>query len=136
LKSEKFEKGKRMNQTLFLLGLSVVLVFSSCARNERRAPAYNSTQCPFCTVHPGTCSYCTGTGKCAYCQGTGKRLVMWPNIPEENITFGSYGEQCSFCKGTGTCQYCGGKDKCWACKGSGAIHSWDFYGEYKGATSK
>jgi len=31
LKSEKFEKGKRMNQTLFFTRLSVVLVFSSHA---------------------------------------------------------------------------------------------------------
>jgi DnaJ-class molecular chaperone len=125
-----------MKQTLLLLGLAIALASSSCARNEMRAPAYNAAQCPFCTVKPGTCSYCNGTGKCAYCQGSGKRQVMWPNIPEENIVFGSYGEQCSFCKGSGTCHYCEGKDKCWACKGSGAIGSWDFYEEYKGVKSK
>jgi RecJ-like exonuclease len=125
-----------MYRTLLLIGLSTFLLFSSCARNEERAPAYNPKQCPFCTTQPGKCAYCAGTGKCAYCQGTGKRRVVWPNIPEENITYGAYEEQCSFCKGTGICHYCGGNDKCWVCKGSGAIQSWNFFDEHKGETGK
>jgi Archaea-specific RecJ-like exonuclease, contains DnaJ-type Zn finger domain len=126
------KKGECMYRTLLLTGLSVLFLLSSCARNEQRAPAYSATKCPFCVIHPGTCTYCNGTGKCAYCNGTGKRQVVWPNIPEESIKKGSYDEQCSFCKGTGTCHYCVGKAKCWACKGTGTVHSWDFYDECKG----
>jgi DnaJ-class molecular chaperone len=125
-----------MKRKLFMLGLWVVLVVSSCARTEQRAPAYNPAQCPVCTTRPGVCSYCNGTGKCVYCNGTGKRHVVWPNIPEDGIVKGSYDDQCSFCKGTGACPYCGGNDKCWACKGTGTIRSWDFFEEYAGVKSK
>lgn len=125
-----------MVRTLLLIGLSTLLMFSSCARNEQRAPAYNPKQCPFCTTAPGKCCYCAGSGKCAYCLGTGKRVVVWPNLPEDNITYGSYGEQCAFCNGTGTCRYCEGNAKCWVCKGSGEIQSWDFYDEHTGEKGK
>jgi RecJ-like exonuclease len=121
-----------MDRRNFIAGLGALLAAASCARDEKRPKAYDEKQCPFCSTNPGACSYCEGTGKCSFCGGTGKRKTEWSEVPEENIKKGAYSEQCSFCKGTGKCTYCGGNTKCWACKGSGKINTWNFYDEFIG----
>ncbi len=117
-----------MDRRSFLAGCGALLALASCARDEKRAKVFDEKQCPFCTMNPGTCDYCKGSGKCSFCGGNGKRKTAWFDVPEENIHRGSLTEECTFCKGTGTCRYCNGNKKCWACKGSGRVNNWDFYG--------
>jgi hypothetical protein len=115
---------------LLALGLAMVLL-ASCARMDQRGERYNPKQCPFCTMKPGVCNYCNGSGKCSFCQGTGTRVNSTNNIPDPDIRHVTYTTPCPFCKATGTCRYCDGRGKCWACKGLGTIESWEFYEKYK-----
>ena len=118
-----------MDRRNFIAGLGAILA-SSCARDNMRPKAYDEKECPFCTTHPGTCSYCKGTTKCPFCNGTGKRKTVWNDVPEENIKHGSYEDECSYCKGSGKCRYCDGSTKCWGCNGTGKINTWDFYDKF------
>jgi RecJ-like exonuclease len=119
-----------MDRRNFIAGLGALLAAASCSRDEKREKAYDEKQCPFCSMHPGECSYCNGSGKCSFCKGTGKRSTVWTDDAEQNIKKGSYNEQCPHCNGSGKCRYCDGNKKCWACKGAGKINTWDFYDEF------
>jgi RecJ-like exonuclease len=107
------------------------LATTSCARMDKRAPRYDASECPFCSVKPGVCSYCNGTKKCSFCGGSGIRKTGTPTIAEAGIKKTSYEEKCPYCKGTGVCRYCQGTGKCWACDGTGKVTSWDFYEKYQ-----
>jgi DnaJ-class molecular chaperone len=121
-----------MKRSLFALTIVLSLLFAfSCARDEQREARYNPKQCPFCTTNPGVCFYCGGSGKCSFCNGTGKRKTVSPDVPEQDLKKAFYTETCPYCKGTGKCRYCDGKGKCWACKGTGAIESWEFYEQFR-----
>jgi RecJ-like exonuclease len=111
--------------------LAALLAIGSCARMDKREARYDASECPFCSVTPGECSYCHGSKKCAHCNGTGVRKTGSPVIAEENIGATSYEEKCPYCSGTGTCRYCRGKGICWACDGDGKVESWDFYEKYQ-----
>jgi len=110
---------------------AAALAAASCARMDKREARYDPSECPFCSVKPGVCSYCSGTTKCAHCNGTGTRTTGTPLIAEDNISRKSYTETCPYCSGTGVCRYCRGSGKCWACDGAGKVESWDFYEKYQ-----
>ena len=115
---------------------AAALAAASCARMDKREVRYDPSECPFCSVNPGQCSYCHGANTCAHCSGTGKRETGSPVIAEENIDRVSYREECPFCRGSGVCRYCRGSGSCWACEGSGTVESWDFYDKYQKLTGK
>jgi RecJ-like exonuclease len=98
---------------------------------DQRRKRYDPKQCPFCSVKPGECSYCQGSGKCVYCEGTGKRKSTTKGYPDPSIEEVTIEEECPYCKGSGACRYCDGVGKCWACKGTGEIEDWDFYAKYR-----
>jgi RecJ-like exonuclease len=119
-----------MKRRGFVASLSALAV-GSCARMDQRSKRYDPKECPFCSVKPGECSYCKGSTKCVYCDGTGKRKTTTEDYPDPAIKEVTIEEECPYCKGSGSCRYCDGVGKCWACKGTGEIESWDFYSKYK-----
>jgi DnaJ-class molecular chaperone len=110
--------------TVAVAGAAAVCV--SCARMEKRSARYDQEQCPLCTVNPGVCAYCSGTGKCEYCDGTGTRTTRSGNFPEAGIKNVSYQEKCPFCGGGGVCSHCTASKKCWGCDGTGRVRDWSF----------
>lgn len=120
-----------MKRSNFIASLSALALISCNPRLDKRKKRYDEKECPFCSLEPGECNYCNGTGKCTFCQGTGKRVTSTENYPLRGIEKLKYENDCPYCKGSGSCKYCDGVGKCWACKGTGRIESWDFYEQYK-----
>jgi RecJ-like exonuclease len=123
-----------MKRRNFLAALPAAAALGGCARMEQRAQRYEASECPFCSVNPGVCSYCNGDTKCTFCNGTGTRTTVTPHLPEEGVKGSEYTEECPYCSGSGTCRYCKGAGTCWACDGSGTVSDWDFYEKYQKIT--
>ena len=115
-----------MKRRNFFASLSSLALLACNPGMDKRGKRYEEKECPFCNTQPGVCSYCQGSGKCSFCKGSGKRITSTENFPNRSIEKLKYEEECPYCKGSGSCKNCDGVGKCWACKGSGKIESWDF----------
>jgi RecJ-like exonuclease len=116
-----------MKLKTYLITLTTIIAFVSCARMDSAEKRYEETQCPFCSTKAGVCSPCAGTHKCNICKGTGKAVSLNTETGKEIKKSISV---CTFCNGTGICNACKGSGSCWACKGTGKVATWDFYNRY------
>ncbi|MFW5959798.1 MAG: hypothetical protein ACOCSE_01610 [Chitinivibrionales bacterium] len=108
-----------------------VLMLGSCAPEvEDKESRYDESECPFCTIDPGVCTYCNGSHDCPFCEGDGIREVSTENYPGMEAEAVTYEIECPFCHGNGECPYCNGSGECWACDGDGNIENWKFYEKY------